>query len=538
MSFSLFILILVVLFCGVLFFVATYRPTWVGPALIASLIFGSGLMPLGLTIVDEVWVGSLMMGILFVWMRSKSVEISAATPSGRDVLYEIHRWVFIVFTLYLIFQCARGLIVMDSLRKVRWIVFFVVLGIFSAILDRSKETAPDRSQVAMWVVKSTIVYLVFYLIHGVTAQFLRGTSWWDLQCKEMGTTAYSLFAVALGAPASFIVIREGLRNRWWGEICLVTMFVAGVYYDSRVAVIVLLSFFALGIFYIRWRPLLRLGGVYCLVLLFFSQGFLGKHLNLNALAMDLLASGGADEVVLRAQKKSAQESRVTNAALESIPEVPVAISVPQPVPEMPKVTATISVPTTLPPPAPEKVSAVPLIPPVPETVTSEAIESTEGKRFHFLDPSGKPPHDIDRIIHAEVVFRLLSQGGAHAFFGYGYRMSGRVVSPILRELYSIFIPDRVSKITDDESTEAFTAWVADTGGVGLVLLLALFFLTTLRVFLNARGILGVILVSGVAISFLWMLVINLSDILLLFFAVLPSGIFVGLSRSRVLDRAS
>ena len=539
MSFSLFLLAAVFLICAVLLFVGPYRPKLILPSLIFSLVFGSGLMPKGLTIVDEALVASLLSGILFVWIRNRNQVISPVTLPVRDVLFEIHRWVFIVFTLYLVFQCARGMIVMDSVRKVRWIIFFVVLGGFSAILDRIKGTAPDRSQVAMWVVKSTIFYLVFYLIHGVTAQFLRGTSWWDLQCKEMGTTAYSLFVVALGAPASLIVIREGLLNRWWGEICLVIMFTVGLYYDSRVAVVVLLGFVALGAFYIRWRPLLRVAGFFTLVLFLFAFGFLGKKIDLNTLSKDLQKSGGVEEVVKFAKNLSV--SRAVKVVPEPVPDLPKiadAAPLPEPVshsaPVLSEVAPVVAVPKPVPPPPPVKVPEVAVVNSSPESHPQpiKPTEPTEKVRFHFLDPKGKPPHDIDRIIHAEVVLRLLSEGGAHALFGYGYRMSGLVVSPILRELYSVYIPDRATKIMDDESTEAFTAWVADTGGVGLGLLMALFFLTALRAFSNARGVLGVILASSLAITFMWMLVINLSDILLFFFAVLPSGILVALSRPR------
>lgn len=538
-SFSLLLLGSVVLFCGMLLYVGTYRPSLIWPALIVSLVFGSGLMPFGLTVVDEVMVGSLMLGTLFVIIRNGNKEIFPTAPPVRDILFEIHRWVFIAFSLYLLFQCARGMIVMDSFRKVRWVVFFVVLGVFSAILDRNKETAPDRSRVALWIANSTTFYLAFYLIHGVTAQFLRGTSWWDLQCKEMGTTAYSLFVVAVGAPASLIVIRESLRNQWWGEVCLVTMFITGLYYDSRVAVIVLLGFLAMGVFYIRWRPLVRVAGLYCLILFLFSLGFLGKKLDLHVLSKDIMSSGGADEVVQLAQNHSAKVSQAV-------------IPTPEPVPEVSKPVVTVATPKPVPPPTPSKMTAVavakpvsepkPIAPkptevsvvnPVPQSspVETKVTEPAKKVRFHFLDPNGKRPHDIDRIIHAEVVVRLFSQGGAHALFGYGYRMSGRVISPILRDLYSIYIPEKAYKIVDDESTEAFTAWVADTGVFGLALLMALFVLTAVRAFrISGGGILGLILGCSAVVLFLWTLVINISDVFLLFFSILPSGIIVGLSR--------
>ena len=527
-----------------LFFVGTYRPSLIWPSLIVSLIFGSGLMPFGLTVVDEVMVGSLMLGILFVWVRNKNKEISPAARPVRDVLFEIHRWVFVAFTLYLVFQCARGMIVMDSFRKVRWVVFFVVLGVFSAILDRNKETAPDRSRVALWVANSTTLYLAFYLIHGVTAQFLRGMSWADLQCKEMGTTAYSIFAVALGAPAALILLRDGFRSRWWGELCLVTMFLVALYYDSRVAVIVLLGFLVMGLFYVPWPSLLRVGAIWTLSVFLFGFGFLGKKINLQTLSNDVLSSGGIDRVV----------QYMKDHSKETIPEVhPIPVPVPETVPSVqPATVESVSTPDSG--PAPSKASTFqeetkPFAPsapkpvdvkddlmeePVAETeIADEAsVESVGKRRYFLLDPntSGRRAHDIDRIVHAEVVLHLLAKGGAPALFGYGYRMSGRVISPILRELYSVFMPEVADKIKDDESTEMFTAWVADTGAVGLVLLMGLFVLTGIRIYRNARGILGLILVTSSVVCFFWTLVINISDVFLIFFAVLPSGILVALSR--------
>jgi hypothetical protein len=549
-SFSLLLLVSVALFCGMLLFVGTYRPSLIWPSLIVSLIFGSGLMPFGLTVVDEVMVGSLMLGILFVWARNKNKEISSTAPPVRDVLYEIHRWVFIVFTVYLVFQCARGMIVMESFRKFRWIFFFVVLGGFSAILDRTKGTPPDRSQVALWVVKSTIVSLAFYLIHGVTAQFLRGTSWLDLQCKEMGTTAYSLFVVVLGAPASLIVIREGLRNRWWGEICLVIMFMTSLYYDSRVAVIVLMGFLMLGFFYVPWRSFLRVGAIWTLSVVLFGFGFLGKKIDLLTLSNDIFGSAGLDKVlpvdrVVRHLRYGSVNTALKNHANHFLePETSpmdktptLAVSIPALVPAPSKASTPAEEVKTAPPPTSKQVVVTNKLvndSPTENKIANKTPEApAEKPRYFLLDPNSRGRvHDIDRIVHAEVALRLMSQGGGALWFGHGYRMSGRVVSPILRELYAVFIPARAGTVRDDESTEAFTAWVADTGIVGLLLLMALFVLTAIRSLKNSRGTMRVIMVCCTMMTFLWMFVINLSDIYLFFFSVLPSGIIVALSRSQ------
>jgi len=141
-----------------------------------------------------------------------------------------------------------------------------------------------------------------------------------------------------------------------------------------------------------------------------------------------------------------------------------------------------------------------------------------------------PGRDIDRWLHIQVAFTAVNENWITLLFGHGYRSSGMVISTHLYELYRVFLPDKAMYVRDDESTEAFTAFLVETGLIGYMLLLLNFICVGLQIFREKNNPYRFVLLGSLCLLFLWMVVINILDITLFFMAIMPSGLLVLLAR--------
>ncbi len=138
--------------------------------------------------------------------------------------------------------------------------------------------------------------------------------------------------------------------------------------------------------------------------------------------------------------------------------------------------------------------------------------------------------DIDRQLHLRSSFLTASKDWTTLMFGYGTSSHHHVMRPDLQELYNEYLPG--VEVKDFVRTTGFAALVVDTGLLGLLLLLGNFLLSARavvrRIGPRLRGR-RVVLLLGIALTFLWILVTNVQDMVLFYLLVFPFGIFVQLS---------
>ena len=423
--------------------IASKGPKNLWPLLIVISVATAGIAINGYTIVDEYLAFCLLLGV-FMFI---SLGFKFPPQLTSDRLERFHHIVFFILIVYLIAQTFRGIIEMESIRKIRWVIFFGMIWGISAIYQRIRYEAVSRDTVLVTFTISLLCYLSFYLIHGIFSEIVRGVSRWDLQRYEWGTTAYTLFPMAVALPAVFGIIRDGHRNiRYlgWATLCLSVF--ASLYYDSRSALVAVL-----GLFFLTMPALgiKRLTGVLilsCFIFSVFLSFIWAGERDLDYMINDILLSGSA------------------------------------------------------------------------------AYQDNEGP-----DSVG-PGRDIDRWLHIQVAFTAVNENWITLLFGHGYRSSGMVISTHLYELYRVFLPDKAMYVRDDESTEAFTAFLVETGLIGYMLLLLNFICVGLQIFREKNNPYRFVLLGSLCLLFLWMVVINILDITLFFMAIMPSGLLVLLAR--------
>jgi hypothetical protein len=149
---------------------------------------------------------------------------------------------------YLIVQSVRGILVLNSPRKGLWIIFFVMLGIISGMIQSGKYPVPSREKLSHIIASCGLGYFTFIILYGFFTETVRGISRWYLQTTEFGSSAQLMFPVAIVIPVALSLLRErSFRWRWiaWGT--LTSCVVAAFYYDSRVALLVIAAFLVLSL---------------------------------------------------------------------------------------------------------------------------------------------------------------------------------------------------------------------------------------------------------------------------------------------------
>jgi len=270
--------------------IAATRPKCVWLLLIAGSIVTAGMMPRGYTLVDEYLTACLLFGVLLLLAISAETRVRM---NGFGVT-RLHWFFFLLMIAYMIFQSMRGVIELESLRKMRWVVFYVMLGLLPIVLHTRKFPIPSRRQTVLTITLSTLVYLIVYIIHGLMAEFFGGISRFDLQLVWWGTTAYSLLPIVVVMPAIIICLRDtSKRYRRAGWSTLFVSIAAAFYYDSRVALLSILGFIVVALPILGIRRSIRILLLFSVVLFVFLSFLWPSYRDLAFFTEDLFTSGGA-----------------------------------------------------------------------------------------------------------------------------------------------------------------------------------------------------------------------------------------------------
>jgi len=393
------------------------------------------------TYVDEFLVGCLLFGIFLAIMvgPGTSRKIPATTLS------RLSEWVFLLMVLYMLVQSWRGMLVLESLQKIRWVVYYLMIGALSFIISFKNFPVPSGRNISLIVSSSTLLYLVLYVGHGLISEIFFGINRYDLQLIYWGTSAYALFPVAIGIPSALLLLQDEKKlYNWLGWATLIAGIIAAFYYDSRVSLLSIAVFLITFIPRLGFRKVVKFSLIFAFIMVFgFSFLLPNYYKNVDNLKHDFLG-----------------------------------------------LTETIQNPN-------------------------------------------KSNMDMDRLVMLQSAFKSVTENWETFFFGYGFRTYGYIISPKMRELYySQHRPEMARNTKEDPGAETFTALVVDTGFVGFLLWTICFLLIAWRIFIQRGNPGRMILLSSLSIIFLWSLVIYYLDIILLYFAIMPSGLLIQLSRYR------
>lgn len=134
--------------------------------------------------------------------------------------------------------------------------------------------------------------------------------------------------------------------------------------------------------------------------------------------------------------------------------------------------------------------------------------------------------DSGRLDHLRAGLNAISENPFVMAFGYGTHSSHFVIGKYLRQLD--YFAD--GQIPDVVRTTGLGAMVLEVGIVGIALLGAQFLLTFRTILIQKNDGKKVILLSVIPIAFLWLLISNIQDVMLLYFLVMPHGLLEQLNK--------
>ena len=210
---------------------------------LASIFIGVGPKISGYPLIDEYWVVMLLFGLL---MRKIMITNVIAETIERKS-YNFHEKAFILLTLYFLFQSFRGGLWLEDPRMLRWVIFFVIVGLIFFVL-RNYQRSIDPNYVAKIVLYCAIIYFLLYFLSGYIYELLTGNSKLDLQHLYSAGTSVANFITVIYVIA-LIIFHQ--RNKKIGTnikgtnliifLSFIIVMFTVVYYDSRSGIFTILG---------------------------------------------------------------------------------------------------------------------------------------------------------------------------------------------------------------------------------------------------------------------------------------------------------
>jgi len=229
------------------------KPMLFWTMLILSAILGAGIMVNGYGLIDEYLVGCIIVGFLLVLSVRPVYRKEVSSPKTR--FSKIHFEIFFLFMCYLTFQSIRGLIILDDLRMIRFILFFLMLGIISYILFKGFSTTPSPRQIVNLVLFSSLLYFTLYLVHGIYTELIRGINRFSVQGQEWSGSTVAMFPLFCIIPAVYFVLKKrskqflssekNYKQHWIAWAAVIVAIATSFYYDSRISWTVITCFLVL-----------------------------------------------------------------------------------------------------------------------------------------------------------------------------------------------------------------------------------------------------------------------------------------------------
>jgi uncharacterized membrane protein len=135
--------------------------------------------------------------------------------------------------------------------------------------------------------------------------------------------------------------------------------------------------------------------------------------------------------------------------------------------------------------------------------------------------------DIDRRVWNLSAMLALTDNAFNLLFGWGLRTSGYIVAPYV---YDLFREARGTAIySEDVGTPGFAALAVDSGTIGLLLIAVVLIFCIVQIYKKSERVQLFLLFAPLAFI-LQLFVMNIFDVLLLYLAIMPCGLYVVLAQ--------
>lgn len=244
---------LFVLTAGAISLFVAARPKWFWLMLIIGGIVGCGPRISGYFFLDEIISGAAVLGALMRIAMLRSLK--PLTPVAKSA----HRTLFSLWIGYMIMESVLGVVYNNDFRIIRWVLFYAMLGVISAITYYRSTQFPFPSfrHLCLVVVTVTSVLYAVYLGQGMYFESILGAHGRFLsQDMIWAGSAYAVFPTLIAGPATIFILNDESRIvRLLAWVSIALMMSIALYYDSRISWLVLLCYFIAGMRKINVRNL-------------------------------------------------------------------------------------------------------------------------------------------------------------------------------------------------------------------------------------------------------------------------------------------
>ena len=215
---------------------------------LASIIIGPLVKIEGYPILDEFCVGMLLIGLFF----RKFLIVKPIIEKSKSTNFNLHEKAFILLTLYFLFQSLRGSLWLDDPRMLRWVIFFIIVGLSFFVFSNYKGSI-DPDYVAKIVLYCALIYFLLYFLSGYIYELLTGLSKGGvIQNLYISGSSVATFQTVIFTIVLIIFNKrnKNLNNNIKGInllifISFIVVTFTVVYYDSRAGIFTILG--ALGL---------------------------------------------------------------------------------------------------------------------------------------------------------------------------------------------------------------------------------------------------------------------------------------------------
>jgi len=192
-------------------------------------------MVAGYQVLDQFFVSCFVLAAAFSAKGTYGASASENLPIN-DRLSGFHNLIFWLMIGYFIFESLRGMIVLESVEKLRWVAYYIAIAGVAYYSLKRKYFPLTLTAFSGAVAVSSIAYFGVYLAMVVQLEYFSAISRWIAQGEGWRGGAFAFFPVVVSMPASMALIQEKSgKYSGLGWFCLVfAMFVAFVS-ERRVA---------------------------------------------------------------------------------------------------------------------------------------------------------------------------------------------------------------------------------------------------------------------------------------------------------------
>jgi len=231
-----------------------FKPTLFWPLLAVAAVGTGGIVVASMGLIDEIFIAATVVGFfLAVMLRNQSLSVT-----HRNIWSQWHIIFFLAMIFYMVFESLRGVSDLGSIRKIRWVLYFLMLGVIGFLAYKKIPPALSRRRLSTLIASTGLVYFAIYVSVGVFFETVLGRVKWDIQNFVWGGTTYAAFPIIAVMPAIFFLFKDKnrlLRILAWSTFIMVS--IAAFYYDSRISFLAIIGFLVMLILLMGFRKFIR-----------------------------------------------------------------------------------------------------------------------------------------------------------------------------------------------------------------------------------------------------------------------------------------